>query len=205
MATNWDMIRISYELLGEDIPTIAMENKIAPAALEYTIEERGWTRQGDAFKTTELTKLDSPDDLAEASEELLEQVKARLDLAMILKQQHLAPTYLKLELALLHKATEIAQHLNSQAHNAASQLKALSETWKNLLEQNDLVKCSVPEGKERGDGKLVVQIMNQMKVSDDGPQTSESRRLATDTGTDREIEIVAETKGPIPDIRRTME
>ena len=161
MDVNWNLLKISYELFGESVSSLASEAGVSPAIVQYAIDEQGWERKQIAHAPT--PSLD-PNDLENASADLVEHVKSTLDLRNTLKQQTLAPAYMKLEMALLDKATQIANTLNSSAGNAASQLKALTEAWRNLLEQNRLVSGSSGTGAS-GDGdsgKVVVQIMNKV-------------------------------------------
>jgi len=159
-TTNWDLIRIQYELFHTSVPQIAHEHGLSVGLLEHAIEEKGWQRKEIAKKTFDLAEANS---LEEITDELLDSVKQRLDIVSILKAEALSPVYIKLELMLLHKAIEITENLSAKSEKAANQLKSLTSSLAALLAQNSILQRG-NEVMDDDDKKFIIQILNQVQV-----------------------------------------
>jgi len=162
-TTNWDLVRIQYELFGTSVPQIAHDNDIPPQLVDLKIQECEWKRNKLAQESFDLATVDS---LENITEELLEHIKERINVVSLLKQESLNPLYIKLEVKLLHKAIEIAEQMSATGDKAANQLRALTVALQNLLAQNRVLGIG-QKTIEESDNKLVVQIMNQVMVAKD--------------------------------------
>lgn len=168
MPTDWDLVRVQYELFGEDPTVIAEENDVSLSMVEYAIEDGGWERLPMSSVSSDIKDLTS---LEEVTDDLLDAIKQKMSLHQVVKLSAFNPKYTALEAVILSKATEIAKSLNPDQPGAAQQLKTLTEVISSLQSKNQV---ALPSAQEDGTGsRLVVQIMNKVSPVEQRSQVTE--------------------------------
>jgi len=154
------LIRFRYEYFGEEILNLASDYDVPAAILDRAQMEENWTRQNLPISLTPAT---TATDLEGLAEEMLATTKVKCSLINALNQQILNPKYLEAEYALVTKLIEVVNRLSSTADNAGTQIKAAVGALKDLQERQQVMSIlgSSKDG-STPDGKLVVQIVNQV-------------------------------------------
>ena len=130
--TDWGLIKIQYEMFGEDLDVLAEEYGVRPRALRYAADEGGWKRLPVGKVVRDWTEIESMEDI---SDEIIDSVKKRQDILYTLKQSALLPRYILLEAALLGKATEVVHGVSPEHPTAAAQLKMAADILTSLREK----------------------------------------------------------------------
>lgn len=154
MSLDSDILKIQYEVFGMSPEAIAITNGIPTSHVTSLIEDLNW-EQNPLITST-------PKKVATATEDFVANLKDKLNVAALLKQEILNPTYTKFEVLLVHKAINIINNINNESPNAAKDLKIVTNILKDLLENNaNLVVAK--DAVNKTDNKVIVQIMNQVE------------------------------------------
>jgi hypothetical protein len=159
MNLNIDILKIQYELFDLSPEAIAIANQVPTSHIEALIEDLKWTKNPLITKTLDISEVK---DLTTVTEEYVSQLKDKLNIVSLLKQEILNPTYTKFETLLVYKAIEVVEKLDSEKPNAAKDLKIITSILAELL-QNNANLTSAKEAVDGTDNKVVVQIMNQVE------------------------------------------
>lgn len=156
---DWGLIKVQYEIFGEDIRTLADENQISPSLIHYAAEEGDWQKVPLAEATRDWRDLDQLD---AAGDQLIDEVTKRMRIMRTIKQSALSPQYIALETALLGKAMDLIKTIDPASPGAAGQLKTVSDMIVSLQEKNNGSVAIQPSGGAEGSGGITVQIMSQV-------------------------------------------
>lgn len=150
--TDWDVIRMQYEVFEAPVEQIARENMVEPGLIEYAIEHEHWERKP-------LPDSKDADDLVVA-------VQDRVSKMNVMKMVALNPMYIELETAILSKAKKIVKGLSAELPTSSDQLKKVAEVLSLLSVRSGL---TAEGGGSGDDNRVVVQIMNQAEVQQATP------------------------------------
>lgn len=141
--TNWDIIKFKYEILGMSLEAIHVDTGLSMPLL-----------QANSKKWNQLSLVED-ENVALSSAERAQKIQS------VLKQTHLGPKYVELEMILLYKAIEIAENLDASADNSnIVALKNLTAVLSNLIANNPAL---VPAQKD--DGSLSPQSDNKWEIN----------------------------------------
>jgi hypothetical protein len=119
-TTNWDILKFKYEVMGVSLEAISMDTGLSLPLIQ---------RNARDWKQLPLVEDDG--------NALMSDAERAAKLHSVLKQSHLGPKYVELEMILLYKAIEIANNMNDSADNSnIMALKNLTDVLSNLLAQN---------------------------------------------------------------------
>lgn len=156
---DYTHIQFQYEVLGMTCQEIATANPpMNEFAIRQMVETFSWSEPAAsnelAVQTHTLASM-SPE---EAAEELLQQAKAELTKASVVKQLALFNRFASAESQILSKLSQAISQVDPMDTKT---LKSLVGALQALSQQNPLmtVKAATEEGE---DGRVVVQIMNQV-------------------------------------------
>lgn len=158
---DWGLLRIQYEIFGEEIDDLAEEYDTTPRMIEYAAEEGKWQRMPIAKAISEWQNIEN---LEEIPPDLMDQVRDRMQILFTLKQSTLNPKYIAIETAILGKAQQVIQNLSSDHPNAAQILKAMTDVFTSLREATG---AGGSRGEETQDNSIKVQILQ--RVGPGGP------------------------------------
>ena len=164
MQVDWGLLKVLYEINGEEIPTLADEFGIAPSLIEYAAAEGEWQRLPLADATRDWRDLDQ---LEAVGDELIDEVTKRLRIMRTIKQSALSPQYIALESALLNKAMQLIQAIDPTQPGAATQLKTVSDMVAGLQEKNN-GSTGAAGGDEAGSRGFTVQVLAQVGCEGQG-------------------------------------
>lgn len=129
-TTNWDILKFKYEVMGISLEAISMDTGLSLPLVQ---------RNARDWKQLSLVEDDGNVAMSDA--------ERAAKLHSVLKQSHLGPKYVELEMILLYKAIEIANNVNDSADNQnVLVLKNLTDVLSNLLAQNPSLASSARDG-----------------------------------------------------------
>jgi len=144
---NWELVKFQYEVLGMSLPDLASQYNLSLSHIELAAED--WVRIPLAERKALV--IEDTSSMEKVTEQMLRQVREQARTSSILKQKHLGPKYMALEVMLLSKATEVLQNLDINDRNSATAVKTLTSVLKDLLEHNTLINAE-GDKEEFGDG-----------------------------------------------------
>lgn len=159
---DYTHLRFQYEVLGMSPQEIAEANPPMNAfAVEQLVAELSWSepaaQNGVATQAHTLASMSAE----EATEELIASAKAELTRASVMKQLALFNRFASAESQLLTKITQAIDEANPTDVKA---IKDLVGAFQALTTQNPLMTVKMAND-EDGDGKVVVQVLNQVSAS----------------------------------------
>lgn len=160
MSLNIDILKLQYELFDLEPEAIAVANQVPTTYITSLIEDLNWKKNPLITKAINISKVK---DVSTVTEEYVEQLKEKLNITALLKQEILNPTYTKFESLLVFKAIEVIQGLDAEKPNAAKDLKIITSVLAELL-QNNANLTVAKDAVDNSDNKVVVQIMNQVEA-----------------------------------------
>jgi len=143
--TDWDLIKLQYEVLHESKQAICAEHGIAEGLLDHAISTNSWTVKEQ-----------------DTSTEFLESVERQASYISTQRQQITAPLYTKLEYVLLLKCLKVLNNISSDDSKAATNLKAIATIIDTLLKHNDILAPNKQDIAE-----LTMQFLNKMRSESD--------------------------------------
>ena len=123
-SVDWDVMRLQYELLHEDIAALAAENQISPVIVERAVRKGDWQRMAFKDVSQSFNEILAVDEI---TDEVLDKVETRVKILHALKRAALNPRLITLEAAIVSKAIEVAGAVRSDDALASSRLVALSK------------------------------------------------------------------------------
>lgn len=156
---DWKNIRLQYELLDQSVEDLAEENNIPVSRIKYAIEQEKWTRTPIADAVNDWSTIKGLDLL---SDEALGDIQNRIHILNLLKTQALNPRYIALEAALLSKATELINTIDSSQPTAPAQLKSLAEIFETLVGKRQATPAP-GSAEEPGKGGLRIYVNNRFE------------------------------------------
>lgn len=170
-TTDWNLIKVQYELFGYSTEELAEEYNVPVRMVELAAEDHNWKRLPVA------DKVHNWKDLKTIDESTLDDISYRLKLLQTLKESALGPKYIILETAILNRAIEIMQNLNPQAESATDKLKMVSEILQNLQGKR-IREADAANG--NGSGGVKVSILNYVGDRDRYVQSQEKIDITID-------------------------
>lgn len=155
---DWSLVQLQYEVFGESFDEIAKAYDTTPRMIEYAAEKRGWKRLPVAEAVQNWTDLDKLEDV---SDELIDEVQKRMKIMRTIKESALAPRYMAVETAILGKALELLQNLDSTDPHATIKLKAVAEVLKSLKDQNGMTVQSA-QNEQNAAPSFKINILNHV-------------------------------------------
>jgi hypothetical protein len=171
---DWTIIRMQYEVFGEDIQTLADTYNVSEKLIEYTAEKQGWNVI-PATNQPPKQWADNPN----VEDEVLDEVNQRLRVIQTLRSQAINPQLIAMESALMTKAMEMIQSIDDQDVNASSKLKIASEILKTLREQNPTTQH---QNDKNGDSGTGVRVYVLGAVGSDGQPAAGQVAVEIDSG-----------------------
>lgn len=155
------LIRFQFEYFGEELSALADSYQVPLMLLERVSKDACWERKQ---LPVVLGQSAAPTDLATMSGNLLEMTRIKSTMMYALHQQLLSPKYFEAERAILDKLVQVTNNVSPSADNAGTQMRALVSALKDLQERQHVMKVvgSSDEEKGSGDGRITVQILNQV-------------------------------------------
>lgn len=147
---SWDLLKIEYELLGKSLITISRETSIPLNYLKEYVKDEGWEQ------STQVKELLNLTDITNAADSFIEDVSLKLEKLTLMRQELFAPHYLKFELQLIAKASNIISKLEDDDPSAHTKMKAMAQVFKDLMSANGRLTSAKDEVKNTGDHIQVV-------------------------------------------------
>ena len=182
---DWALLKLQYEVLHEDVETLAVENGTTPRVINYAIRSENWQRVPLTQAIKDWSDIDSLDQLTDS---VVEQVTTRLSALALLKQAAMNPRYIALETAIVGKAMEIIRNINSQHPLATTQLKNIAEVFEKLKGANGLLSKAAQDA--GGDAEKMVVVLQQRFE-----HTGQSSQAITTTSVDAPQRLLSEESG----------
>lgn len=173
-ALNLPLLQVQYEILGEDLESLAKQHDCSVAFLEMAIKKRGWVRhpiaqtQDSALITVETSKL----------EEQIAAMEQRLNAAHVLRQGVLDPQYIQIEAAITAKTLEVINSIQAEDHSAAARLRIISKILASLRPTKAMIESQKNNAKSSEGIKLV--IMNRVETVSGQPAQTEEVHIQFD-------------------------
>ena len=161
---DWDLVKFQYEMFHEPVEVLAEENQVSAKMIRIAINEKGWKRA----PVRGITEIKDLKDIDEFTDEVMTQMKGRLDVMSLVKLAALNPRYIALETAIIKKAMEITQSILPGSPQAADALQKIAGVLEKLGERNAFAKAK----NEAADGEssgITVQILNQIEAAQPNP------------------------------------
>jgi hypothetical protein len=147
--TDWESVRVDYEVLGKSVAEICDSHQLSACILESAIEDRGWSAPSTSESTTEPSGS-------------MEKIEALQEEARKLHSQHsltAVKNYISVETSFISRLKDLMSQFNE-----AGEAKALAETL-NLIKPSIIRQAdSAAEG---GIGGNLI-IMNKFAVPEPG-------------------------------------
>lgn len=157
MKFNIDIVKLQYELFDLEPEAIAVANGVSAAYITELVEVNKWIKNPLIPRALDISDIK---DVANATEDYITELKDKLTITTLLKQQILNPSYTKLEALLIYKAIEVLDNMDLEHTDASKNIKILTSVLNELL-QNNTHLTAAKEAIDKTSNKVVVQIMNQ--------------------------------------------
>jgi len=169
MTTDYEILRIQFEMFGQSLEEIAEEQGIPLSRLTYAAEAGGWTQSNLPAlpdRTSEITKA------SEIQENLLEDIEDRLKFQHVVKTSSLSPRYVGLEALILNKALEFVKYLAPDQPQGVEKLQKLSTILNSLKEKNATINNNSGKDQAQDGGGLRIAIVNKVVQTPEGNTTT---------------------------------
>ncbi len=130
--TDWQLIRMHYEVLGYSVQELAKSHHVSPSLIVAAIKKEQWERHPIVQSVKHWTRATNPDGTLQTEPEILEDVKSKAQIMDLLRNTERSPDLFKAEAMILSKIGEIVASIDASDVTASKQLKNLVECVKNL-------------------------------------------------------------------------
>jgi hypothetical protein len=121
MNTNWDLLKIKYEIYGASLPTLAQEFSLPEEIIAGFVKDKNLSRK------TAISIMQSP-----SGKETISSIKSEIGIETLLKRKYLAPTYVELETLIIQKTKSILNSIIPEDPNAANKLAKIASIVKTM-------------------------------------------------------------------------
>lgn len=160
---NWDIVKFKYEVMHRSLEELAAEYSLSLKVLQFTASS--WQRIPLAKDISVQFDDSALSDVTTLTDALKAKVENKTQVFSVLKQKFLAKKYTELETILLYKAIDIATSISSTDPAAARTVRSLTETLKELLDMNPLLKPQVEDIVGDKDTVWTVNVVSEQKTA----------------------------------------
>jgi hypothetical protein len=162
MTTDYEILRIQFEMFGQSLEQIAEEQGIPLSRLMYAAEAGGWAQSNLPALPDRIDEAQDADSL---QTQLLEDIEERLNFQHLVKTSSLSPRYVGLEAIILSKALEFTKSLCVDQPQAVEKLQKLAKILNDLKEKNATINRNTGKDAEAGGGGLRISVISKVLPS----------------------------------------
>lgn len=167
-GTDWTSLRMQYEVFGETPESIAEQYGVSRTMVVYAAEEQGWQRLPIADTVHDWKDINNLDVIDDA---LLDDVKKKMKILSVLKQNALTPKIILAKATLIGKTLDVIKNIKPEYPHAPTQLKACTEVLTALSVDMD-IDATGDKNTQGGAAGLTVQIVGQFGGGEGTPKAA---------------------------------
>lgn len=144
---DWNLLQYLYEVYGASKEDLAAENGTTVRMVNYVAEERGWKRSKLAETARDWKDHEVLD------EDILTEVKSKMNAMSLLNQHGLNPKLQSLEVHLINKAIDVTQSIDPDSPIAADAVQKMSVLLEKLKSTNPAIQACLNSNKNSANGE----------------------------------------------------